>query len=133
MNNQNQLTNNNSPDGNTSGQGFRAPVPKEIKGWNWGAAILTWIWGIRHKVWLSLLVFVPYVGLIMSLILGYKGNEWAWQSQYYNSIAEFKEREKKWTKISLIIFVISIVLLIIFSVIIFLHTGRYLLELKSVL
>ncbi len=98
---------------NTSGQGFKAPVPEEIKGWSWGAALLTWIWGISHKVWLSLLVFIPYAGWVVSIVLGYKGNEWAWQSQHYDSIAEFKERERKWTIAGIIVLGIIILLLIV--------------------
>ena len=44
---------------NTSGQGDSSTVPEAVKGWNWGAFALTWIWGICSKVWLALLVFIP--------------------------------------------------------------------------
>lgn len=82
---------------NTSGQGSNAPIPKEIKGWNWGAFLLSWIWGLFHNVWLSLLALIPYVGVIMAIILGIKGSEWAWQTQHYDSIETFRKRERKWT------------------------------------
>jgi hypothetical protein len=43
---------------NTSRQGDSSIVPEAVKGWNWGAFALTWIWGICNKVWLALLVFI---------------------------------------------------------------------------
>ena len=44
---------------NTSGQGKEAIIPSEIEGWCWGAFLLTWIWGIGNRVWISLIVFIP--------------------------------------------------------------------------
>ena len=99
---------------NTSGQGAKAVIPEEIKKWSWGASLLTWIWGISHKVWISLLVLTPYIGGIMIIVLGIKGNEWAWRSQRYNSIAEFKAREKKWAIAGFVVFGINVLLTIIF-------------------
>ena len=43
---------------NTSGQGSSAVVPKEVHGWNWGAFLLNWIWGIGNNVWLALLALI---------------------------------------------------------------------------
>ena len=37
-----------------SGKKKASVVPEEIKGWNWGAAGLHWIWGAYHEVWISL-------------------------------------------------------------------------------
>ncbi len=104
---------------NTSGQGAKAVVPEEIKKWSWGASLLTWIWGICHKVWISLLVFIPYVGWVIPIVLGIKGNEWAWRAQHYNSIAEFQEREKKWAIAGFIVLGIIVLLIILFYSIIF--------------
>jgi len=63
---------------NTSGQGKNAIVPKEIKGWNIGAFILTWIWGLCHHILLSSYVFVICVGIvILNIILGsFNPNNW---------------------------------------------------------
>ena len=96
---------------NTSGQGNKAMVPDEIKGWNLGAFFLTLIWGVSHRIWWSLLVFVPYAGVIMAIILGIMGNRWAWQAQHYNSVEEFKKREKKWSKAG---FILILVLTIVY-------------------
>ncbi len=102
---------------NTSGQGSLAQIPKEIKGWNWGAFVLGWLWGsynltelkekltgkargfasLRSKrLWLSLLTIIPYAGLIMCIVLGVKGNKWAWQNKKWDSIEHFKRTQRKW-------------------------------------
>jgi len=83
---------------NTSGQGFPAVVPPEIEGWNWGAFFLTWIWGIGNRVWLALIALapVPLVGLAVMVILGIKGNEWAWQFKKWDSIEQFRRRQRIW-------------------------------------
>ena len=98
---------------NTSGQGSAALVPKEIQHWNWGAFLLTWIWGLFHHVWWSLLVFIPYAGFIVAIILGVRGSESAWRAQRYNSINEFKTRERKWTIAGIILVVIISILSIL--------------------
>ena len=88
-----------------SAQGAVALVPAEIRGWNWGAAGLGWLWGVSHNVWISLMSFVPVVGLFMWIILGIKGNEWAWQSAPWQSVEQFKAAQDKWKKWGIAIFV----------------------------
>jgi len=84
---------------NTSGQGFlEGEVPDEIKEWNWGAFFLTWIWGIGNKVWVALagLAPIPFAGLAVGIVLGIKGNEWAWQCKKWDSIEQFRHRQRIW-------------------------------------
>ena len=71
-------------------------VPPEIKGWTWGAAGMTFIWGLYHRVWLSLLVFVPFLSGIWWIVLGIKGNEWAWKKGQWTSVEEFKKSQVSW-------------------------------------
>lgn len=99
--------------GNTSGTGPTAIVPEEIKGWNWGAFLLNWIWAIGHQTWIGLLALIPYAGLIMAIILGIKGNEWAWQNRKFDSVEQFREVEKKWTFWGVVVWVVSIVIWLI--------------------
>lgn len=93
-------------------------LPAELKGWNWGAFFLSWIWGIAHRVWISLIVlvlgFIPVVGgigaLVMAIILGLKGNEWAWQNREFASIEEFKKVQKAWAIWGLVVFTLGLIL-----------------------
>lgn len=82
--------------GNTSGQGKSAVIPAEIKKWNWGAFFLSWIWGLGNNVFIALLSLIPGLNLIMSIVLGIKGNEWAWQNKQWNSIEDFLRIQKRW-------------------------------------
>jgi len=106
-----------APIENTSGQGSLATIPKEIRGWNWGAFFFGWLWGgynlielkekltgkawrlafLRSKkLWLSWLTIIPYFGFIMMIVLGVKGNKWAWQNRKWDSIEHFKRTQRKW-------------------------------------
>jgi hypothetical protein len=99
---------------NTSGQGKDAVIPEEIKGWNWGAFLMSWIWGIGNKVWIALLAFL--LGIIMSIILGIKGNEWAWRNKTWNSVEHFKKTQRTWAVVGIILLVISIVMSVLVAV-----------------
>jgi hypothetical protein len=83
---------------NTSGQGTSAVLPPELEGWNWGGFLLTWVWGIGNNVWIALvgLAPVPGVGLAIGIILGLKGNEWAWQNKKWDSIEHFRKAQRIW-------------------------------------
>ena len=81
---------------NSSGLGTRSIVPDEVRGWNWGAFLLNWIWGLGNSTYIALLMFVPFVGLVMIFVLGFKGSEWAWRNQKWKSIAAFKREQRIW-------------------------------------
>lgn len=101
--------------------GPNGPMPDELKKWNWGAFFLSWIWGIGNSVWIALLCLIPipFLGLIMMIVLGIKGNEWAWQNRHFKNVDEFKAVQKAWGIWGLILFLIGAVVLVIFSVIFF--------------
>jgi hypothetical protein len=91
------------PAGNSSGRGIAAALPAELRGWNWGAFLLTWIWGIGNNVWISLISLcglIPYIGwiisLVMAVILGLRGSEWAWQNKRWDSVEHFRQAQRKW-------------------------------------
>ena len=115
---------------NTSGQGTVAVVPDEIRGWNWGAFLLNWIWSIGNKSYIGLLSLVPYVGIIMVIILGVKGNEWAWQNRQWESVEQFKEVQKIWTKWGVIILIIGIVLNILIFALMAIFAGMNSMQMK---
>ena len=96
------------PSKNTSGQGSLAVVPPEIKGWNWGAFFLNWIWGIRNKTYIAFLCFIPFVNWVMPFVLGAKGSKWSWQNHKWESIDQFKKSQRKWSIWGLVIFVVGL-------------------------
>ncbi len=109
---------------NTSGQGSSAVLPREIRGWNWGAFLLSWIWSIGNSVWIGLLALIPYVGFIMAIVLGVKGSEWAWQNKRWDSIEHFKKTRSTWTKWGIGVLIFSIIVGFIVGIIVA-ATGLY--------
>lgn len=95
---------------NTSGTGPGAAVPDEINRWNWGAFLLTWIWGIGNGTFIALLMFVPFVNVVMAFVLGAKGSEWAWRNKRWESIEAFRATQRKWAWAGLAAMVLSGVL-----------------------
>ena len=78
-------------------------IPDGVRGWSWGAFLLSWIWSIGNKTWIGLLALIPYVGLIVAIILGFKGREWAWKNKNWASLDEFNRVQRQWSKWGLII------------------------------
>jgi hypothetical protein len=99
--------------GNTSGQGESATVPEEVKGWSWGAFVLTWIWGVCNGVLISLLCLIPVFNIAWAFVLGFKGNEWSWRNKKWDSIEHFKSTQRSWNIAGIILFAISMVALVI--------------------
>ncbi len=91
-----------------SGNKGASVVPEEIRGWNWGAAGLTWIWGLWHGVWISLLFFIPVINIIMVIVMGIKGSEWAWKAQKWQSVESFTASQKKWKPWGILFFILMI-------------------------
>ena len=106
---------NNLKTENTSGQGNASVVPPEVQRWNGGAFFLTWIWAIGNRLWIwaligiiaSALSLIPSDNtvalgaaytyqIVVSIVLGLKGNKWAWQSKKWNSVEQFQRTQRKW-------------------------------------
>ena len=85
-------------------------IPDGVKGWSWGAFFLNWIWAIGNKTWIGLIALIPYVGFIMALVLGFKGREWAWKNQQWDSVEHFNRVQKKWSFWAVTIFLVAVVL-----------------------
>lgn len=95
---------------NTSGQGASATVPAEIDRWNWGAFLLTWIWGIGNNTLIALLMFVPLVNMVMLFVLGVKGSTWAWRNKKWDSVDHFRRVQRSWAKWGVIVWLAFIAL-----------------------
>jgi serine/threonine protein kinase len=85
--------------GNSNLLDSSVPVPDEIKGWNWGAFLMPWLWPLTNHVWIGLSSWVPSASWVMmvAIALGGKGNEWAWKSRRWQSIEQFKMHQRRWT------------------------------------
>jgi hypothetical protein len=92
-----------------------AAVPPEVDRWNWGAFLLSWIWGIGNNTYIAFLTFVPLVGIVMPFVLGAKGSAWAWRNKRWDSVAEFKATQRKWA-IAGLITIAGLVILCVVSI-----------------
>lgn len=75
----------------------------ELRKWNWGAFLLTFIWGIGNGVMRSFLVFVPFYGLYEWFMLGINGNRWAWEKRRWESVEHFHRTQRTWAKAGVIV------------------------------
>lgn len=100
--------------GNTSGQGKLAVIPEAVKGWNWGAFLLPWLWGVCNNVWIALLVLIPFPPFILAwaIVLGVKGNEWAWRHKGWDSIEDFKKTQRKWSIAGAVVSAVYVIILV---------------------
>jgi zinc-ribbon domain len=85
-------------------------VPEGVKGWSWGAFLLSWVWAIGNRTWIGLLALVPWLGFIMAVILGFKGREWAWKNKRWDSLEHFNRVQRKWSIWGFIVFIIIVIL-----------------------
>jgi len=87
-----------------------------VRKWNWGAFLLTWIWGLGNKTYIALLGLIPVVNLVMAFVLGAKGSEWAWKNKKWESADQFTRVQGLWTAFGLGLYAayaVAMVLLII--------------------
>lgn len=92
-------------------------MPKELQDFNWGAFLLTFIWGIKYKAWITFLAIPLFfiqmpLGLnwlllvLFQLYCGIKGNEWAYKQEYWKKPKEFRVTQMKWAAVALAINII---------------------------
>lgn len=93
-------------------------IPDGIRGWSWGAFCLSWIWAIGNSTWIGLLALIPYVNIVMMIILGIKGREWAWKNTHWDSVEHFNRVQAKWSFWGVLLFVSGIVIILIAAVLI---------------
>ena len=95
------------------GQAF----PKTISGFNWGACLLTPVWGFCNNMALvsvAWIVFaiIPVIGIILTSVLsifaGVKGNEWVWENNEWKNVDEMHYVQKKWAIAGVIVEIIAI-------------------------
>jgi TIR domain len=101
---------------NSSGEGKYSVVPDEIRGWSWGAFLMSWIWGLGNGTPIALLVLVPYAGLVMPFVLGVKGNEWAWRNKRWDDVQHFQRVQRQWKQWGVGLWIVGLLLLFLIVV-----------------
>lgn len=107
------------PPANDSGTGPKAVLPEPLRGFNFGAFLLSWIWAIGNRSWLGLLALLPCVGFFVRFWLGFKGNEMAWRNRRWDSYEQFKKTQMNWMIAGVVIAGIGILLSPIYMAIFF--------------
>jgi hypothetical protein len=74
----------------------KASVEVELHKWNWGAFLISPIWGIGSNVYRALLTLVPIYGIYEWIMCGRNGNRWAWETKQWDNIESFRKTQQKW-------------------------------------
>lgn len=95
------------------------PFPAELAGWNWGAFFMGWIWalGMSNVIGFLLSFFLSGIG---NIIVGIKGNEWAWKSRKFDSVEQFRAVQHTWAVWGVVLFIAGFLIagaIILFTVI----------------
>ena len=102
----------------------KSALPENIRGWNWGAFYFSWLWAVCNGIYWPLVVLIPVVGwlsiLVIMIILGINGNQWAWEKKQWRSIEHFKQVQHNWAIAALCVFILAVlstlfIILILFS------------------
>jgi hypothetical protein len=71
-------------------------VPQELQGFSWAAFLWGGIWAVTYRVWIGLFAFVPILGLIMNVVLGMRGAEWAFRKGSIPDVGRYKSAQRNW-------------------------------------
>ncbi|MEO6908160.1 MAG: ribonuclease G [Abditibacteriaceae bacterium] len=88
-----------------------AELPDDLRGFNWGAFFLQWIWGIRHKVKWAWWALIPGVNIVIAFKLGFQGQELAWKNCEWKNEVEFDNTQLEWTRWGIGVWIIAFLLL----------------------
>lgn len=83
-------------------------IPEEIRGWNWGAFFLNWIWGLGNRTYIALAMFIPGVNIVIPFLLGFMGNKWAWRNREWEDVDDFLASQRRWAVAGTCLFLLMI-------------------------
>lgn len=95
-------------------QSYSTPINqgnKPMTGWNWGAMMYGWIWGVANGTYLPLLALVPILNMFWWIVCGIKGNEWAMNSGKWKTVEEFNAVQKSWNTAGKVSFWYSVIVI----------------------
>ncbi len=108
------------------GLGAFSVLPPEAGGWNWGAFLFTWIWGLFNgayvTLWGLLLMFVPGGHIAWAIVCGVNGNRWAWRGRPWTSVEQFRATQHKWAVAALIVFLVAVLVPIVVLILVLVAT-----------
>jgi serine/threonine protein kinase len=92
------------------------PLPPELDRWNWGAAMLPGLWSINNRVWIGLIAWTCLLTcgiswVVIAILLGARGNQWAWRSRSWQSVEAFKANQRAWSTAGIVVWGIYAALL----------------------
>ena len=98
-------------------------MPEELQDFNWAAFLLTFIWGIRFKAWITLLALpliiiqLPYginwlLLIFFQLYCGTNGNKWAYYNEYWKKSKDFRITQMKWAAAGLTFYIVTPIILL---------------------
>jgi hypothetical protein len=87
-------------------------VADELNKWNWGAFLLGPFWGLGNSVARSFLTLIPIYGIYEWILLGQRGNRWAWERRQWESLAAFRKTQRKWAMWGAVVDVVILLVII---------------------
>jgi len=102
--------------------GNDAALLRHVRGWNWGAFFLNWIWAFSHGLtwWgvgllvLAILsVFVPFLPLVflgVTIYIAIRGSEMAWERRHFRDLADFRAVQTAWRNWGIVVFIFEVLL-----------------------
>ena len=91
----------------------RVLLPDGVRGFCWGAMLAAPLWSIGNRVWLGLLTFIPGLGQLMMLWLGFNGRELAWRKGGWKSVNDFQRVQRRWSQVAITVWIVAIVLIFV--------------------
>ena len=107
-------------------QTYSTPInqgTKPVTGWNWGAMMYGWVWGIANGTYMPLLALLPFLNMFWWIVCGIKGNEWAMNSGKWQTVEEFNAVQKSWNTAGKVCFWFFLIFFVIYFAIMLLMFG----------
>jgi ABC-type Fe3+ transport system permease subunit len=108
-------------------QAAERSLPAGAFKWNWGAFLMSWIWGLGNRTYIALLCLIPVVNLVMIFVLGANGSKWAWKNGKWESTETFNRIQGLWTSFGLGLWAgIAVTIIIVAALTVILFTNVFL-------
>lgn len=100
-------------------------LPAEVRGgWNWGGCTLGCLWAFAMNLpfWGILALLSSLCGplaLAVSVVLGLKGNEWAWKNRRWQSVEHFRKVQRIWATVGISLTIVALGLYAVYAYVVF--------------